>query len=212
MNSFRSVISNTMRKLEREACDPKITEQQREHTVVNMEEIAAQMQAVLRKHQQLGIQHFVDDALYRDVMTEMLNSTQLTFMGRFILKGDQHEYKSATCAVFIATDVEGDTKRPVALKFMKNASEFEQEKISRLKLKASAAVDISKFVVDIRDCFDCSHAAFQQSLSSGSSFVVNSKLQDYPFLIVMRAAHRNLRAIMDNERIQTLGHPGGCGR
>jgi serine/threonine protein kinase len=201
MNSFRSVISNTMKKLEQEARDPKITEQQRAHTKVNMEEIAAQMQAVLKKHQQLGIQHFVDDALYRDVMTEMLNSTQLQFMGRFILKGDQHEYKSATCAVFIATDVEGDTKRPVALKFMKNVSEFEQEKSSRRKLKEAAADELSAFVVDITQSFDCSHAPFKQSLNSGSNFVINSKLQEYPSLIVMPAADRNLRAIMDNERI-----------
>ena len=201
MNSFWTVISNTIQKLDREAHDPKMLEHQRARAVVNMQEIAAQMQAVLKKHQQLGIQHFIDDALYRDVMTEMLNSTQLTFMGRFILKGDQHEYQSATCTVFIATDVEGDTKSPVALKFMKNASEFEQEKSSRLKLKAAAADDLSAFVVDIRESFDCSHVALNQSLNSGSNFVGNSNLQLYPSLIVMPAADRNLRAIMDNERI-----------
>jgi len=200
-NSFRTVISNTIRKLEREASDPDITKEQRALNVVNTKEIAAQMQAVLKRHQELDIQYFVDDRLYRDVMTEMLNSTELTFMGRFILKGDQHEYKSATCAVFIATDVEGDTKSPVALKFMKHASEFEQEKMSRLKLKAAAADDMSAFVVDVRDSFDCSHEPFRQSLSSGSNFVINSNLQDYPSLIVMPAADRNLRAIMDNERI-----------
>jgi serine/threonine protein kinase len=201
VNSFRSLISSTIRKLDREAADPRISEHQRELTVVNKEEIAAQMQAVLKKHQQLDIQHFIDDALYRDVMTEMLNSTQLTFMGRFILKGDQHEYKSATCTVFIATDVEGDTKSHVALKFMKNASEFEQEKSSRKKLKDAAADDLSAFVVDIRESFDYSYAPFKQSLNSASNFVINSKLQDYPSLIVMPAADRNLRAIMDNERI-----------
>ena len=201
MNSFRTVMKNTVQKLEREAADQSLTEQQRAQKMSNMQETVDQMERILKKHQDLGIQHFVDDSLYREVSTEMLNSFELTFMGRFIVKGDHHEYKSATCMVFMATDISGGIKCPVALKFMKNASEFEQEKISRLKLKASAAVDISKFVVDIQDCFDCSHAAFQQSLSSGSSFVVNSKLQDYPFLIVMRAAHRNLRAIMDNERI-----------
>jgi serine/threonine protein kinase len=201
MNSFRTVMANTVQKLEREASDKSLTEKQRAQKLSNMHEIVVQMKDIMKKHQDLDIQHFVDDHLYRDVMTEMLNSVELTFMGRFIIKSDHHEYKSATCVVFISTDIKGGIKCPVALKFMKNAGEFEQEKSSRLKLKGSDAADISKFVVDIRDSFDCSHALFEQSLNGSSSFVINSKLQDYPSLIVMPAADRNLRAIMDNERI-----------
>jgi serine/threonine protein kinase len=201
MNSFRTVMANTVQKLEREASDKSLTEKQRAQKLSNMHEIVVQMKDIMKKHQDLDIQHFVDDHLYRDVMTEMLNSVELTFMGRFIIKSDHHEYKSATCVVFISTDIKGGMKCPVALKFMKNAGEFEQERSSRLKLKGSDAADISKFVVDIRDSFDCSHALFEQSLNGSSSFVINSKLQDYPSLIVMPAADRNLRAIMDNERI-----------
>ena len=110
MNSFRTVIKNTVQKLEREASDQSLTEKQRAQKMSNMQETVDQMERILKKHQDLGIQHFVDDSLYREVSTEMLNSFELTFMGRFIVKGDHHEYKSATCMVFMATDISGGIK------------------------------------------------------------------------------------------------------
>ncbi len=48
--------------------------------------------------------------------------------------------------------------------------------------------------MDVRNSFDFSHEPFRQSLSSGSNFVINSNLQDYPSLIVMPAADRAITA------------------
>jgi serine/threonine protein kinase len=127
------------------------------------------------------------------------------FMGLYdIPDGVQHEYKSATCTVYIVDRVEDDKRTRVALKFMQNADEFEREEASRelLLAQGSGQERISQdFIIDTTDRFPCTHATFQDAVRK------RGKLIDYdsPCLLVMPAADRNLRAIMDNERIVEAG-------
>jgi serine/threonine protein kinase len=129
----------------------------------------------------------------------MLN--RALFVGKYdITDGLRHEYKSATCTVYLVDLVDDDKRIRVALKFMKNAHEFEREMRSRDKLLALAPgeeVASRHHVIQVLDSYYHTNAAFQASMKKRSWLVD----YDQPCLIVMPAADRNLRVIMDNERI-----------
>jgi serine/threonine protein kinase len=132
-------------------------------------------------------------------------SSRSFFMGVYdIPDGVQHEYKSATCTVYIVDRVEDDKRTRVALKFMKNADEFEREKTSREKLLAPASGEahmLQDCIIDATDSYHCTDAAFCAAVEKRRGLVD----YDRPCLLVMPAADRNLRAIMDNERITEAG-------
>jgi hypothetical protein len=114
--------------------------------------------------------------------------------------GLQHEYKSATCTVYIADRVEDDKRTRVALKFMQHADEFEREEASRELLLSSGSGQermLQDYIIDTTDRYHCTDAAFQDAVKK------RGRLVDYdnPCLLVMPAADRNLRVIMDSERI-----------
>jgi serine/threonine protein kinase len=114
--------------------------------------------------------------------------------------GLQHEYKSATCTVYLAHRVEGEKRTMVALKFMKNADEFEREKSSRKMLLAPCSGQEQApqdYIMESTDSYHHENAVFHSSVQKRKWLV------DYPnpCLLVMPAADRNLRIIMDNERI-----------
>ena len=54
------------------------------------------------------------------------------FLGVYNIPDDlQYKYKSATCTVYLVDCLDAGEIRKVALKFMRNADEFEREKSSR---------------------------------------------------------------------------------
>ena len=126
---------------------------------------------------------------------------RLLFMGRFSVKSGPCEYKSATCTVYMAVDDSSDSKLPVALKFMKYVEEFERELESRRRLECSAGDASSSHVITVL----CSYNI--RSDSAYAAAMSKRKMAEYdaPNLIVMPAADRNLRAIMDSERITEPG-------
>jgi len=112
----------------------------------------------------------------------------------------QHEYMSATCTLYIVDRVEGDKKTRVALKFMKNEDEFLREISSRQQLLAPSVGQQETpqdCIIEIIESYDVSHAAFQGAVQKRKGLVD----YDHPCLLVMPAAERSLRAIMDSERI-----------
>jgi serine/threonine protein kinase len=126
---------------------------------------------------------------------------RMLFMGRFSVKSGPCEYKSATCTVYIAVDNQTDAKSLVALKFMKHPEEFERELESRRRLDCSAASSSSTRVIAVVCSYDIRiDAVFAAAMTK-------RKMVEYdaPNLIVMPAADRNLRAIMDSERITEPG-------
>ncbi len=68
-------------------------------------------------------------------------SSRSFFMGLYDIPDVlQHEYKSATCTVYIADRVKDDKRTRVALKFMQHADEFEREEASIHKQRTAAGV------------------------------------------------------------------------
>ncbi len=131
-------------------------------------------------------------------------SSRAFFMGMYDIPqmpdGVQHEYKSATCTVYIVDRVEEDKRTRVALKFMKHADEFEREKSSREKLTAAGLAQeqtLQDYIIDTIDSYHCTDAAFCAAVEKHRWLVD----YDNPCLLVMPAADRNLRDIMDKERI-----------
>jgi hypothetical protein len=123
------------------------------------------------------------------------------FMGVYDLKaGARHEYKSATCIVYLVDLVKGEERIPVALKFMKNLDEFEREIASRTQLLVPFCGGEQKqqdCIIQAIDFYHCTNVEFRNAVSKRKCLVE----YDEPCLLVMPAADRNLRAIMDNERI-----------
>ncbi len=132
-------------------------------------------------------------------------SSRSFFMGLYDIPDVvHHEYKSATCTVYIVDRVEDDKRTRVALKFMRNADEFEREKTSREKLLAPAsgqAQMLHDCIIDATDSYHCTDAAFCAAVEKRRWLVD----YDRPCLLVMPAADRNLRDIMDKERITEAG-------
>jgi serine/threonine protein kinase len=126
---------------------------------------------------------------------------RIMFMGRFRVKRGPCEYKSATCSVYIATDHQADANLPVALKFMKHNEEFQRELESRRLLERSIVDSSDCLVIPVIDSYNFSaDTTFAASMTKQ-----NIVAYDAPNLIVMPAADRNLRAIMDSERITEPG-------
>jgi serine/threonine protein kinase len=127
--------------------------------------------------------------------------SRVLFMGLYdIPDGLQHEYKSATCTVYLAHHVEGEKRTTVALKFMKNADEFEREKSSReilLAPRSGQEQTFQDYIVESTDSYHHKVAVFHSAVQKRKWLVDYSN----PCLLVMPAADRNLRIIMDNERI-----------
>ena len=129
-------------------------------------------------------------------------SSRLFFLGLYdIREGLHYEYKSATCTVYIVDRVKDDKKMRVALKFMKNADEFEREKSSREKLLNSGLGQLQQSIVEAIESYHFRDSSFRASLEKRRWLVD----YDDPCLLVMPAAERNLRAIMDSEHIKDSG-------
>ncbi len=127
--------------------------------------------------------------------------SRVLFMGLYDIPDSlQHEYKSATCTVYLAHRVEGEERTTVALKFMKNTDEFEREKSSReilLAPRSGQEQTFQDYIVESTDSYHHKVAAFHSAVQKRKWLVDYSN----PCLLVMPAADRNLRIIMDNERI-----------
>jgi serine/threonine protein kinase len=133
--------------------------------------------------------------------TQQFLSSRCFFMGLYdIPDGTQYEYKSATCTVYIVDRVENNKRTRVALKFMKNAIEFQREQASRSIFLASSCTQARQsddFVIDVIADYDIMNGNLKDALTKRRWLVD----YDNPCLLVMPAADRNLRNIMDNERI-----------
>ena len=133
--------------------------------------------------------------------TKQFLMSRCFFMGLYDIPNDlQHEYKSATCTVYVVDQVEHNKRTRVALKIMKNAFEFEREKNNRENLSAlnSSQNDASQdCIIGTIASYDSSNVKFQAAVQRRGWLVD----YDSPSLLVMPAADRNLRIIMDNERI-----------
>jgi serine/threonine protein kinase len=131
-------------------------------------------------------------------------SSRLFFLGLYdIREGLHYEYKSATCTVYIVDRVKDDKKMRVALKFMKNADEFEREKSSREQLLNSGCGlgQLQQSIVETTESYHFTDSSFQAALEKRRWLVD----YDDPCLLVMPAAERNLRAIMDSEHVKDSG-------
>jgi serine/threonine protein kinase len=139
-------------------------------------------------------------SIHRAVIMQAMSS-RAYFMGVYDIPDNaQHDYKSATCTVYIVDREEGEQRSRVALKFMKHADEFEREKASREKLTAAECAQehaLQDYIIDAIDSYHCTDAAFCAAVQKRRWLVD----YDYPCLLVMPAADRNLRDIMDKERI-----------
>ena len=127
-------------------------------------------------------------------------SSRAYFMGCYDVPSClQHEYMSATCKVYLVEMVSESKRTRVALKFMKNADEFEREKSSRDKLlgQNSSLDEPHSFIIETMNSYPHTDPALVAAIHK------YRRLVDYdsPSLLVMPAADRNLRSIMDNERI-----------
>jgi serine/threonine protein kinase len=133
--------------------------------------------------------------------TQQFLSSRCFFMGLYdIPDGTQYEYKSATCTVYIVDRVENNKRTRVALKFMKNEIEFQREQASRSIFLASSCTQAhqsNNFIIDVIANYDSMNSNLQIALKKRRWLVD----YDNPCLLVMPAADRNLRIIMDNERI-----------
>jgi serine/threonine protein kinase len=133
----------------------------------------------------------------------MLNRYMIekSFMGVYdITDGLQHEYKSDSCTVYIVDRVEEDKRTRVALKFMKHPDEFERERSIREKLMAAGLAQqqtLQDYIIDTIDSYHYTDAAFCAAVGKHRWLVD----YDRPYLLVMPAADRSLRDIMDKERI-----------
>jgi len=133
--------------------------------------------------------------------TKQLLSSRCFFLGLYDIPDNlQHEYKSATCTVYVVDRVEYNQRTRVALKIMKNAVEFEREKTNREIFAAlnSCQIDASQdCIIGTIASYNSSNVEFQAAVQRRGWLV------DYesPCLLIMPAADRNLRIIMDNERI-----------
>ncbi len=129
----------------------------------------------------------------------MLN--RALFLGLYeIPVGLQHEYQSSTCTVYLADRVDDGCRMRVALKFMKNEDEFLREIKSRQELLAHSfqqQLTPQDCIVEAIESYPSAHVLFRASIQKRSDLVD----YDNPCLLVMPAADRNLRAIMDSERI-----------
>ncbi len=133
--------------------------------------------------------------------TKQFLSSRCFFMGLYDIRDDlKYEYKSATCTVYLVDRVETNKRTRVALKFMKNEIEFEREISSRNILSMTLAGQrqaSQDYIIEAIDSYHCSDERLCSAVHRRSWLV------DYatPCLLVMPAADRNLRIVMDNERI-----------
>jgi serine/threonine protein kinase len=173
---------------------------------------AASILTLIEKFLDHHSQHVIDIVKWRDhggrsaeansmPKCKRAMTNRVFFLGLYdIPDGAQHEYMSATCTLYIVDRVDGDKRTPVALKFMKNKDEFLREISSRQQLLAPIVghqQTQQDCIIEIIDSYDSSHAAFQGAVQKRPGLVD----YEHPCLLVMPAAERSLRAIMDSERI-----------
>ena len=109
----------------------------------------------------------------------------LFFMSRYDFSNVRAEYKSLTCAVYIAID--NHTKNTVTIKLMKNKQSFQRE----LTLRNEFDV---KYIVPVIDSYDGDdNEVFRAELS-------RKELSEYNYCIIMPAIERNLQRIMTQEQ------------
>ena len=102
------------------------------------------------------------------------------------------EHVSATCKLHFADYMaeDGSTRR-VAMKFMKNKDQFITETLHRRAKQLD-----SKFVIEMMMSYDADNSAVYRKE------IVSRGYADYPYLVVMEAADRNLQSILKHERLK----------
>lgn len=113
----------------------------------------------------------------------------MLFYKRYSFLSDTPQHISRTCIVRLARDMNsGETNKAVALKFMANESQYIMEKSFRNKGNFD-----SQYVVGIMHCHD--EPEFRETAKKHGL---------YPFCVVMEAADRTLKEVIDHERIAGL--------
>lgn len=127
---------------------------------------------------------------------------RLLFYSRYRIKSGPAEHESATCLVVFATQVdvqnvtsEGTAASKVALKFMRFKEQYLREIETRSELSNFSA-DSDDHIVPVLHCCDrATDAAFAAACAADPRFA------NYPFLLVLPAADRCLRDIIDKEDV-----------
>ena len=119
-------------------------------------------------------------------------NSRIFFCGRYEIQQGAAAHKSATAVVHFATDRALNLVPParVALKFMAHADQFEREQT----LRASSALDEAMVVSILR-----SHCVTTDELYESSAARIG--LSAYPYCLVMPAADRSLKGVIDSEHI-----------
>eukprot|EP00505_MAST-04D_sp_SCG-Rhode-Island_P000583 Stramenopile-MAST_4_protein_583 len=107
-------------------------------------------------------------------------------------------YRSKTCEVYFAQDVEQTPPAPVCIKMIRDAINFESEQNSREKVVLDPAyvVEVVRFLDDTKT------RAFRDTTTGAPSWEANADIDEYA--MVMPRADRNLHGVIADERI--AGH------
>jgi serine/threonine protein kinase len=120
---------------------------------------------------------------------EVIKKATLFFRRFEITTTSCPHHHSATCVIHLAIDHARDQER-VALKLFKRKDQFMREQQVRTGGNFS-----SKYVIDIIDTFDSdTNEAFNEE-------VWRRGVENYPYMLVMPAAERNLQMVVSSERI-----------
>ena len=112
----------------------------------------------------------------------------LYFHKRFeIMTTNKPQYHSHTCVIHTAVDHSTDSKKQVALKFTKNKEAF----LNELSIRREAKFE-SQYVIDILVNYN------SDDDEEFKKCIIRKKFADYPYLIVMPLADRNLNEIVTN--------------
>lgn len=107
------------------------------------------------------------------------------FLRQYEFRPGPPEHQSATCIVKLATDAKATNASTVAMKFMMNEDQFERE----VQVRSSGQFN-PKYVIGITH------------VHTGEEFkMAAEKAGLYPHCIIMEAANRSLKAIIDHEHI-----------
>ncbi len=127
---------------------------------------------------------------------------RLLFYSRYRIESGPAEHESPTCLVVFATQVDvqnvssdGSAGSRVALKFMRFKEQYLREIETRSEL-STLSVDCDDHIVPVLHCCNqASDAAFAAACAADPRFA------NYPYLLVLPAADRCLRDIIDKEDV-----------
>lgn len=129
------------------------------------------------------------DCARGDIRVQMMK--MLIFYGRYEFDEGVAAHQSATCIVKLATDM-SDSKhtKKVALKIMKNLDQYKRE----IYVRTTGNFNAHRVLGILHSYSIDESPLFREALTEYN-------LQDYPYCIVMEAADRNLKSVIDHERI-----------